>query len=521
MENVKKSLKNFFKINSNYKIANYSFLAIFVIGLISYYLIIQYGFSNPDGISEGFYYYEAADWASAGCGRWLIRYFNFLQGNIVIPIITVIEYCLFIWLTNLIIVKLFDIKSLLSAIISACLLMVTPGVITQMTYVFTAGAYGLSCLLSTLFVYFNRNKTKLGFVLGTACLTLSMGLYQSYIGQAAVVSIMFLLIRLIINENKKEVLDLAVKLILSAIIAAVLYFVIYKVDIAIHNLIVDDRAGMFSMSLILKSFGTKFIEMYKVFFSNFSDGVFKRDYIFICLLVLSAISLVLTAIKLFNKNISLGLIFVIGLLLIPPASEIIGILIPYNNVNIMMSTQNFIVFPFVLSLYEHLDLKILSYFKYAAVLSVCLLSWTYVLSANCTYRCYKLSYDHINNEVSMIIDDIYDLDAYVKDETPIMFGGFPNDHYLRDNLRIYNYTIELYPNVIFWQDMNGVLKGRHHYFMNIFGIDAGEFTSKEYYDVMTGEEFASMPIWPSKGSIKMIDGFAVVKFRNDPLLPSE
>ena len=55
----------------------------------------------------------------------------------------------------------------------------------------------------------------------------------------------------------------------------------------------------------------------------------------------------------------------------------------------------------------------------------------------------------------------------------------------------------------------------------ILGCQTSEFTSKEYYDVMTSDEFKEMPIWPKKDSVKMIDGFAVVKFREDPLLPSE
>mgnify|MGYP004576137865 FL=1 len=119
----------------------------------------------------------------------------------------------------------------------------------------------------------------------------------------------------------------------------------------------------------------------------------------------------------------------------------------------------------------------------------------------------------------MALKDVYSLDDYEKDETPIIFAGFPNDFTLRENMPLYKYTIELYPNVIFWQDMTGVVSNRYNYLINCFGIDAGGISDEDYLRLMESQEFYEMNVWPKKNSIRMIDGYAVIKYSNNPLLP--
>lgn len=517
---VKDKIKNFFKINGDYKIAKYSLLAIFVVGIIAHYLVIINGFTNPDGINEGFYYYSAADWASSGCGRWLIRYFNALQGNVVIPILSFIEYCLFTWFEIILIIKILDIRKMLFVITTSALFIVLPGVMTQMVYIYTAACYCLAGLLAVLFVYFNLKDNKLYSVLSSLCLALSMGLYQSYIGMAAALFVMVLVINYLKDEDLRKLIITAIKSIISAILGAIIYFVLYKLDMKIFGLTSAERVNAFSLKEIINNLPTKFIEMYSVYINNFYDGILKRNYLYLLLAVLFVIFLIICVCQLLkNRKYSSVIVLVLGVSLLPPLSNIIGILIPYNNVNLMMSTQNYLLVPFGFSLFEIFEVKLTRYISYVSCLLLLFISWTYVISANATYRCYILSYNHINTEVSMVLQDVYKLDGYVKDETPIVFGGFPDDKQLRDELPLYNYTIELYPNVIFWQDMSGVINNRYNYLLNCFGINAGNITEQEYYDLMTSEEYKEMGIWPSKNSVKIINGIVVVKYTDDPLLP--
>ena len=48
------------------------------------------------------------------------------------------------------------------------------------------------------------------------------------------------------------------------------------------------------------------------------------------------------------------------------------------------------------------------------------------------------------------------------------------------------------------------------------GIDAGDLSYDEFLNIIQSKEYKEMPLWPADGSIKMIDGIAVIKFENEP-----
>ena len=156
--------------------------------------------------------------------------------------------------------------------------------------------------------------------------------------------------------------------------------------------------------------------------------------------------------------------------------------------------------------------------KCGGMLVVFVLAWTYILGANATYKCYELSYEHINSQMQIAVSRVYDLDDYVKDETPILIAGFPSDQVLRNNLDIYQYA-NIGQSIAFWHDMHGATQNRYLYFMDYFGIDAQRFSDDEYAAIINTEEFSKMPVWPDKGSVEMIDGFAVIKFTEEPPMP--
>ena len=108
--------------------------------LISYYFMIVDGYTCPDGICEGLTYYTNGDWALAGCGRWAIRYVNELTCNIVIPLYVVLMYCLCIWLSVVLLSKLWKLSDG-AVIILGAMMIATPTVAGQMGYPYTAVAF--------------------------------------------------------------------------------------------------------------------------------------------------------------------------------------------------------------------------------------------------------------------------------------------------------------------------------------------------------------------------------------------
>jgi hypothetical protein len=50
------------------------------------------------------------------------------------------------------------------------------------------------------------------------------------------------------------------------------------------------------------------------------------------------------------------------------------------------------------------------------------------------------------------------------------------------------------------------------------GVNAGWIETDEYLSIIQSQEYQQMPLWPESGSVKMIDGMAVIKFTDEPPL---
>lgn len=182
------------KTHEKYK---YIICSAIVVCFLTYSLLIITGVTCPDGLCEGLVYYSGANWASRN-GRWAIRYLNMITGNVVIPVWTVYAYSICISFVILMLTDIFRIQRKISIILMTAAMIASPTMIAQFLYTYMALAYGVSCLLSTFFVWIlYKKKGKRRFILAIGSLTISLGLYQSYIGFSMLLIVMLLLIELL------------------------------------------------------------------------------------------------------------------------------------------------------------------------------------------------------------------------------------------------------------------------------------------------------------------------------------
>lgn len=513
--NAKNKIIDFFKINDSYKIAKYTFLFAIVISICTYGITCFVNAVNPDTTIEGFYYFSRADWTSRGCGRWFIRYYNMFHLNVVSPVLSLVEYTIFNWLTSLIVIKLLNIRKNTYSLLTTLILFVTPTIISQMTYTHVVGVYSFSCLLASLFVYFSFKKGIKNSILAIICLTVSIGAYQSYLGFAAVLTVMLLIKQLISNIEIEDVFKQLLRSAILASVSMILYYVLFKLDLIIYGLEPIERVSNFNLVDIFSKFNISFIDTYKAYFHYFSDGILKRDYLYILDGIVFVLTLLIVLFKIIKEKEYIRLLVVLVFIaLIPVASNIIDLIAPDNGISLLMAQQNWLIFPFILSLLEIINVKFFNYVKICFSLVLVLLSWTYIISANATYRCYDLSHKYIYNQMSNVVDRIYEFDEYELNRTPIIIVGCPDEQELRDNNMIYRYAIGLNKNVAFWDGETTTLYGRKSYFMNMFGIDAKDIELEDYNNITYSEEFKEMESWPSKHSIRIINNCVVVKFSN-------
>lgn len=518
MQGIKKRIL----INDSWNLSMRSLMITLVSGFLAYHLLIIHEFTNPDGICEGLTYYTNGDWALAGCGRWAIRYMNEMTCNIVMPLFVVVMYCVCVWLSIVLLSNLWKISD--SAVVVLSIIMIVPPAIAeQLTYTYTALAYAYSCVLSVLFVYltFRCNK-KVGIIGGTLCVAVMLGLYQSYVGMVAVIVFMTIILELMEDKKIKPLVINFVICVISALLGCFFYNKIMEWDMERRGL--DNsgtRVSQFNFTEIFEKLSERIEYVYFKYFTILRNNFMHRNVLYWIIVILIVSCLLVSICRLVKKKRYLSTICIVMLTtMIPLASNLVGVLVPYNGLDTYMQYQTIMLIPFLFACVQKCkDYKIYRIVQAGAILFVVILAWTFILATNASYKCYELSYKHINSQMQMAVTRVYNLDDYVKDETPIIIAGFPNDTVLRNNMDIYQYAENLHENPVFWIGMHGATQNRYLYFMNYFGIDAKQFSDDEYANIVSTPQFVEMPIWPEKGSVAMVDGFAVIKFTEEPPMP--
>lgn len=502
-------LKDFFKVNDSYKCAKYSFIFTLCFGILSYNLYVIYGYTNPDGIVEGLTSYINATWHITGCGRWMLPIILLISANVHMPLLTVIAYITLMWLSAFTIAKLWKIKSCTLVMLFSLIMSVNKSTIDHITTNTIAFPYAVACYLAVLFVYVLFEKKGISkYIVSIICLTCSLGIYQTYIGLSACLILMTIIIKLIRSEEK-DLLKTIVGTIICALISCVLYLLILKVILLIFNLTSGGRVGELSISKILINLIPQIKNIYLSYFVIFNDHVLFKNIIYLLIGSILIVTLIISLITIDNNK---KIIAIVCLLLIPLASNIASLITYNSQISSNMCFQNILLVPFTLSL-----VKIVIKNRFINVICILLTStlcWTFLVSANATFRCYQLSHDSIKYQMSLIMDDVMHSEGYVLNESKVLFIGYPNDNALRENINTYKYAYHFdeMSNIAFWEGISpGLTFNRKNYVLNYFGIDIKDISVEECKKILESDEFKNMNIWPENNSIKKVNGTIVVK----------
>lgn len=496
----------FFKIKESYSAALAGLGLSLLAGIMAYNLYFIYGYTNPDGIIEGLTAFSNATWIITGCGRWLLAIILSMSGNIVMPLGAVLGYCFCTWLTSFNIIKTWKIESHFAAVLFALVMVVTPASVIHFTYNAVAFPYAIALVFSVLYVYaVFRLDGVFSWLIAIACITCSLGIYQSYLGLSAALILLTMAVYLYQGTDPKDVLKKALKALICAAVGAVLYYIALQILYKVTELHAASRMASLSVGKIVSSIPFSILNSYKLYFRFFSDKILQRRFVYLLLFVLLAVSIVRSYRKTAKPAFFLSLVCI---LLMPVASNIVCLVLPGTEYSTSMTYQNVLILPFLIALADQDHGRII---KPLTALLCVFLVWTYIVSANATFHCYRLSHEYTYGQMSQVVYDIEHHEEYEINETPVIIAGFFDDISLRKQIRTYRYAIDLPENLVFWKTRTGVTYNRQKYFMNYFGLDFKDITYDEYLSVINTEEFSRMNVWPKENSIRKINQYLVVK----------
>ncbi|MBR3971453.1 MAG: glucosyltransferase domain-containing protein [Ruminococcus sp.] len=448
-------------------------------------------------------------------GRWFLTVACLPSTHFDLPWVIGVLSALYIALTVVIIVRMFNIKNTSSIIITSALIISFPAVSETMLFGFTADGYFLSMLLATLSIRFvtAQNQRWYMYVIAGILLCLSCGIYQAYFTFAAALALIYLIFELLKNnETTKQLLLWCGKLILLFASALILYYIIWKIRLAIEQVPVSDYQGIsgtgnFTLASITTSAVGMLLSLSEFIFGNkFYKGnisFYSVIGIVFCIAFLCVLCRVITKRQLLKEK---GRFFFLCAALIAVPIVVYFWLFASPDTaygaRMLQGLSLLYLLPVLLSK-RHLS----NLWQKTSAILVFVLIALFSLQANTAYlflnQCYEATYQtssemlqraHTISEsgeekIAIVGDLVYESE----------FGNNP----LSDKLG----------------SLSGTLKSTLAYRHDLVRL----FTKNTFNETLTfcsGEEVlaleshpfvAEMSCWPTKDSVRIIDGYIVIK----------
>lgn len=504
------------------------FLLCFIFGFIINILLITNDILFTDAIV--FTDVHISDQWELSLGRWLLHYLDYFRFGLASSVIDTILSLIYIGLSSILLIDLFDIKTKISKILLCLTLSVSPFLCELLLSVFCSAEFILSFLLSTLSVYFlYKLKNKyLRIILSSIFLACSLGLYQAFLGVACGLCILVPLQKLLTKDhNCKQILKKVIESVIMGILAVIIYWILLQLNLKYWNVSMASYSGADKIGLNtilnIPSLISDTIKSFKNYF--FTDDIinnlfYKRNIINIVMFAVLFILILSAYIKSKQKKKALYIFeIILCLILTPICLGVIELIASERDINQLMCAPYILIFPFLLALLEQNFHNKL--FKNAmSWLVTIIMVYTiisYSVMANATYMAMRIKTNNQVHVTDRIIDLIDNTDNYNSDMKVIFFGNSTSSYYSETSNRVFLLSSgHAVKSPLIWSNAEICNRGWHNFILHHYGIDLQMGTYEEYTDILNTKEFEQMPAYPNKKSVQVINNIMVVKMQSDP-----
>ena len=297
--------------------------------IIAYLLLISHELTNTiDGMWSGADYRNYV-WV-VQIGRWFWPLVGKAQMNICPEPFTSV-FALIMYVTGSCIVAWwFGLKDSLKGYLLVLTSMVTTAVCSTLTFRYTSPTFAMAYLLSVLAAWVLSKENWKTCLVSIICLVLALALYQSNIGCACVLALLYIIRLLQEDDDYKRIIRYLSKFAISLLSSFVVYKIIWDLTLKLWQIQAVDYKGADSVTVtkIIAGFPKSFLSTYREFFRYFfqnelKHNIYQRLLAFGALMiVLFALNMILGGRKLTGKPILRWLLAAICLVLIPPAANI-------------------------------------------------------------------------------------------------------------------------------------------------------------------------------------------------------
>lgn len=507
----------FKKIENSQKL----FITSALFTILFYSITNGYRFFNPmfSGDSLLMIHQNDSAWQIA-LGRFVQPFLIMLRGGIASPFLISVLSITWLSLAIYFLVDYLKIENYLSvAFVVAAMVCNTTLLAANATFLPYTDFYAFALFLSTLGVWLIQKKKFVYITLGILSLSISLGVYQSYICVAVALVMMHFLFQMLDGSTCKNILIDLLKHFLAFVLSALIYLIVWKIFQAIFDIWTANTyngmssLGDYSEVSFFAIIGTAYELVWDYFmhpstfttmpFKGVSLSIFWVYILRFCNITILLI-LVISLFRLNKKNkttiwqrlpqLAIILLFPLGINFVCIMSK--------GMVHTLMVYAFCLVYVLAIKTTEKDNTK-KPYIPWLIVLSsVMIISWSNIVYSNQVYLKKDFQEKATHSLMTRIVYEIESADNYVAGVTPVaLSGSFEETPYIRDiqafeELRPYGMgkTSLTYSGTDY-----AFLKYILNVNMNLTRISDENETVKQ------------MPIYPAPGSVAYVDGILVIK----------
>jgi hypothetical protein len=461
--------------------------------------------------------------------RWLLEYLGRMTGKILggsysLPLLNGTLSILFLALSALLVVRMFEVKSKLFAGIAGGLMVAFPAVTCMFFFMFTAVYYSLAIFLSILAAYLlvRHEKKWLLNLCAAVLLACSLGIYQAYFPNTVCLCLMSVIFSLAFGDEKEPfhaVLYRGIRYVITLAAGMALYFVLNRAFHRYWNVaFMGNYQGLNTMGqLTLADLKQGIVNSYHSFAALCYEQTLylntivsmMKSYFCIMLLLAGSVLFLLCAKK---GNWAKKVLMVLCFLLLPMAFFLIYIMAPEAYVYTLMIYPLVFLLIFFLIWTERLAHEISgrqvasSLLQWAAIGLSGFVLFIYVWYGNGCYMSMEYTKYHDLAYFETMVTQIKSLEGYRDDMEVVIVGQEIEDET--------NQIGSLLGNVFGMEgksESNVNAYSRNHIIAKYLGF-VPQFGG--YEDILTWmdrEEVKEMNCYPDDGSIQIIDDTIIVK----------
>ena len=527
--------------------AKATFFSASIIGFLAHVTFMTNRFFNHDSIFYTIMNPQNTEVLQQG--KWLNQIaLRLIQGDITTAGIMVPIAILFLALTAAFTVSILKIQSPVWAAVIGAFTVLFPSVMCANIFLSSAIFFS-ALLLATLAVFFTL-RFRHGYLLGMLLLTMSCGIYSVFIGYAAGLFMMVLMLGLLDNKMTiKQALLSGLKYIAVLAVSAVLYYVVLNILLRVNHVPLSEyrginQIGMFSLSSlanVIRQSHTKvlYFFVYGIFLYT---GSYTIEPLFhylnwATMFFAGAFSLsVAIHSGSYKRIIKIALVVALAFIF-PLAIHAIGILGKNAYTHWIMVYPFVLVYIYMVASADRIETAILTHDSTdapkkkgahsllragtIAALILCLLlirQWYFTTNQSYEY----MRYTDANTYAAgvMLTDDIRQADGYDESVLIALVGGEAPDTFqynTSDFVSVHGQLMNGYTGfrnpIVDHERLKALLR-------NWVGVSF-PYADDETAQKLSGlSEVAAMPIYPAQGSIAMVDGFLVVKLSETASTPA-